>query len=199
MTKLYGIMAEFDQPTPLIEAARRAHQAGYRNMEAYTPFPIEALTEALGRKDSKLPFIVFLGATAGAITGFGLQYFSMTQFYPFLVGGKPFNSWPAWIPITFEMTILIGALTAVIAMIMLNGLPQPYHPVFNAPSFRRASLDKFFLCIEATDPKFDVADTKKFLQTLNPGDITEVTHSPQEPTEEDLVSEITIEVGPWEI
>ncbi len=199
MTKLYGIMAEFDQPKPLIEAARRARDAGYRKMEAYTPFPVEALNEALGRKDSKLPFIVFLGATTGAVTGYGLQYLSMTEFYPFLVGGKPFNSWPAWIPITFEMTILFGALTAVIAMIMLNGLPQPYHPVFNADGFNRASLDKFFLCIESTDPKFDAEKTRAFLQTLNPGNVTDVAHSPQEPTTEDLVSEVTIEVGPWEI
>ncbi len=200
MTKIYGLIAEFDQPKPLIEAARRAKDAGYRRMEAYTPFPIEDLTEALGRKESRLPFIVFLGGVAGAITGFGMQEISMTRLYPYLIGGKPLSSWPAWIPITFELTVLFAAFTAVIGMIALNGLPQPYHPVFNAAGFERASLDKFFLVIEARDPKFDMVETRRFLETLNPGNISDVSHSPDESASEDDFSEATtIGVGKWEI
>lgn len=180
MTNLYGIMAEFDQPKPLIKATKEAYKAGYRKMEAYTPFPIEELTDALGQTHSKLPLLVFFGGVIGGVTGFGMQYLSMAEFYPYLVAGKPAVSWPAFIPVTFEMTVLVAALTAVIAMFALNGLPQPYHPVFNAPNFEKASLDKFFLCIEADDSQFDATTTTKFLQGLDATNISEVSRSPEE-------------------
>jgi len=176
MAQLYGLLAEFDQPNPLQEAAKRAYDAGYRKMDAYSPFPIEGLAETLGNKSSKLPFLVFLGGLAGGVGGFGIQYVGMVIFYPYMVGGKPFNSWPAFIPITFETTVLLASLTAVIAMIVLNGLPQPYHPVFNAPNFAAASQDKFFLCLEADDPKFNLAEARRFLESLQPLAVTEVAH-----------------------
>lgn len=181
MAQLYGLLAEFDQPNPLQEAAKRTYDAGYRKMDAYSPFPIEGLAETLGNKSSKLPFLVFLGGLAGAVGGFGMQYVGSVVFYPYLVGGKPLNSWPAFIPITFETTVLLAALTAVIAMIALNGLPQPYHPVFNAPNFAAASQDKFFLCLEADDPKFNLAEARRFLEGLQPLAVTEVEHWPDEP------------------
>jgi len=176
MAQLYGLLAEFEQPEPLREAARRAYEAGYRNMDAYSPFPIEGLAETLGNKPSKLPLLVFWGGVVGAVGGFGIQYLGMAVFYPYNVGGKPLNSWPAFIPITFETTVLLAALTAVIAMIVLNGLPQPYHPVFNAPNFAAASQDKFFLCLEAVDPQFNPAETRQFLEGLQPLTVTEVEH-----------------------
>lgn len=200
MTQLYGLLAEFDQPQPLLDAARAANEAGYSKLEAYTPFPVDELNSALGRKDSKFPFIVFLGGLAGGIIGFGMQYISMVYLYPYQIGGKPFNSWPAFIPITFELTILIAAFTAVFGMLFLNGLPEPYHPVFNAPEFLRASLDKFFLCIEADDPKFDLATTEKFLQSLNPTNIVSVDRSAgDDPSKRKVLSDIHIGTEKWEI
>ncbi len=177
MANLYGLMAEFNEPEPLVEAARQAYQAGYRKMDAYSPFPVESLTEALGIRQSKLPFLVFLGGLVGAVGGFAMQYLGMAVFLPINSGGKPPNSWPAFIPITFETTVLVAGFTAVVAMLALNKLPQLYHPVFNAPNFVRASQDKFFLCIEANDPKFDRDETKTFLQQLHPADVTEVSRS----------------------
>jgi hypothetical protein len=171
---LHGLMAEFDNPTALVEAATRARLAGYRKLDAYSPIPIEALDEALDLKRTKLPVLVFLGGLAGCLAGFGLEYWASVIEYPMNIGGRPFNSWPQFIPVTFETTVLGAALTAFVGMWALNGLPKPYHPVFNVPAFARASTDRFFLCIEAEDPKFDRETTRQFLEGLHPVGVSEV-------------------------
>ena len=171
---VYGLMAEFDDPTSLVAATQRAHDAGYRRMDAYSPFPIEELHEALGARHTRLPLLVLLGGLCGCIGGYTLEYWSSVVAYPLNIGGKPLHSWPAFIPVTFETTILVAALTCVLGMLALNGLPQPYHPVFNVPRFALASRNRFFLCIESTDPKFDVEATRRFLETLEPREVTTV-------------------------
>jgi hypothetical protein len=171
---IYGLMAEFDDPASLVAAAERARHEGYRCMDAYSPFPIEELHEALGSHHTRLPLIVFIGGLVGCIGGYALEYWVSVIAYPVNVGGKPFHSWPAFIPVTFECTILVAALSAVLGMLALNGLPQPYHPVFNVPRFALASRNRFFLCIESTDPKFDVEHTRQFLETLEPREVTTV-------------------------
>jgi hypothetical protein len=171
---LYGLMAEFDDPKSLVAATRRAYEQGYRKMDAYSPFPIEQLGEALGVHHTEVPLLVLLGGIVGGLTGFGLQYWISTIAYPLNIGGRPYNSWPAFIPVTFELTILFAALTAVIGMIALNRLPMPYHPVFNVQRFALASRDRFFLCIESTDPKFDRVATRVFLQGCAPREVSEV-------------------------
>ncbi len=170
---VYGLMAKFDTPEAVVEAARRARAAGYRKMEAYTPFPIEELTEILNFKPI-IQYLVFVGGVVGAITGFGLQYYASVIAYPLIIGGRPFNSWPAFIVVIFELTVLFAGLTAVFGMLGLNGFPHPYHPVFNVDDFRLVSRDKFFLVIEAKDPRFDLERTRAFLESLNPEDVTEV-------------------------
>jgi hypothetical protein len=164
--RLYGLMAEFESPTAVVDAARRAHEAGYRRMDAYSPFPIEELTEALGVKRTRLPLIVLIGGIAGCLGGYGLCYWVSAVVYPLNIGGRPLHSWPAFIPVTFECTILLAALAAVFGMLALNGLPQPYHPVFNVPRFELATRNHFFLCIESRDPKFDKESTREFLENL---------------------------------
>ena len=171
---LHGLMAEFDEPEPLLEASRRAYAEGYRNMDAYAPMPVEGLAEAIGFKSNWVSRIVFLGGLAGGVGGFMLCWWITVIAFPHNVAGRPLNSWPAYIPITFESMVLIASLTAVVGMLALNGLPQPYHPVFNVQRFEHASLDKFFLCIEASDPKFDLAATRAFLERLRPREVTEV-------------------------
>src|SRR5438094_6650998 len=171
---LYGIMAEFDDATALVAAAQRAHQEGYRTMDAYSPFPIEELHEALGGHHTRLPLIVLVGGLVGCIGGYSLEYWVSAMAYPINVGGRPLHSWPAFIPVTFECTILVAALSAVFGMLALNGLPMPYHPVFNVPRFALASRNRFFLCIEARDKKFDLAETRRFLETLEPREVTAV-------------------------
>lgn len=170
----YGLMAEFTEHEQLLEAARRAHAAGYRRMDAYAPFPVEGLAEALGRRRTAVPLLVLLGGILGGAGGYFMEWYALTVDYPLNVGGRPFHSWPLFIPITFELTVLIAALTALIGMLALNRLPEPYHPVFNVPAFRRASLDRFFLCLEAADPCFDPERTRRFLESLAPASITEV-------------------------
>jgi hypothetical protein len=167
-------MAEFEHPHDLVAAARRAYQAGYRKLDAYSPFPIEGLAEELGHHRSWLPAVVLAGGIIGAVGGFGMQYYLSVIEYPLNIGGRPLNSWPSFIPITFETTVLLAALSAVLGMILMNGLPKPYHPVFNVPRFELASRDHFFLCIEAADPKFDRHETGRFLRSLNPREVSDV-------------------------
>ncbi|HMF92878.1 MAG TPA: DUF3341 domain-containing protein [Vicinamibacterales bacterium] len=171
---VYGLMAEFDDPGSLVAATARAHHEGYRCMDAYSPFPIEELHHALGAHATRLPLIVLIGGLVGCIGGYLLEYWVSVSAYPVNIGGKPFHSWPAFIPVTFECTILVAALSAVLGMLALNGLPQPFHPVFNVPRFALASRNRFFLCIEAADPRFDLESTRHFLETLNPREVTTV-------------------------
>ena len=171
---LYGLMAEFDNPTELVAAAHAARRAGYKRMDAYSPIPIEELHEAIGFHHTKLPLIVLIGGIVGGLAGYGLQYWASAIEYPLNIGGRPFNSWPAFVPITFELTILGAALSAVFGMLALNGLPMPYHPVFNAPRFALASRNRFFLCIESRDAKFDRDETQRFLEGLDPRGVSEV-------------------------
>jgi hypothetical protein len=171
---LHGIMAEFADPEQLLHAARSAYAAGYRRMDAYAPMPVDGLAEAIGFRRNFVSPLVLAGGICGACGGFGLVYWISCIAYPFNVAGRPMNSWPAYIPITFECTVLIAALTAVVGMFAMNGLPLPYHPVFNVPEFARASTDRFFLCIEADDPKFDREGAKAFLYELSPIEVAEV-------------------------
>ena len=171
---LYGLMAEFEDANTLTQAAKRTYEDGYRKTDAYSPFPIEHVWEAMRVHDRPVSFFVLCGGIAGMIGGFGLCYWVSTTAYALNVGGRPYNSWPSFIPVTFELTVLVAAFAAVISMLALNGLPMPYHPVFNVPSFQRASQDKFFLVIEASDPKFDRTKTFEFLKSLGARDINEV-------------------------
>jgi len=170
----YGWMAEFDRPDLLLSATRLAYQTGYRKMDAYTPLPIDGLEEALGEEKNWLPLLVLLGGMAGALGGFGMQYFANVIQYPLIIGGKPYNSWPAFIPITFELAVLAAAGMAVLGMLALNDLPTPYHPVFSVPRFELASRQAFFLCIESRDPHFDREKTREFLEGLKPVGVYEV-------------------------
>ncbi len=171
---LYGLMAEFDTPTELVLAARSSFEAGYRKMDAYAPFPIEELNEALGMHKDSVPLVVLIGGIFGGTLGFLLQYWINVIDYPINIGGRPLNSWPAFIVVTFELTILGAALFAVLGMLAMNGLPQPHHPVFNVPRFAFATRDRFFLCIEAIDPKFQREETMAFLRGLKARDVVEV-------------------------
>ena len=172
--KLYGIMAEFDNPSDLVAAARQTHEAGYRRVNGYSPYPIEELTEAIGITRTTLPLIVLVGGILCGLGGFFMQYWMEVIDYPLNVGGKPFNSWPAFIPITFECTVLVASFAAVLGMLVLNKLPQPYHPVFNAPNFALATRDKFFLVIESKDPKFDHDEAFRFLKSLEAREVNDV-------------------------
>jgi hypothetical protein len=169
-------MAEFETAEEVLRATRQARQAGYRVMDAYTPYPVEGLATELELPRTRVPFVVLVGALVGAAVGFFMQYWSMAVDYPFNAGGRPPNSWPVFIPITFEVMVLVAALAALFGMLFLNGLPRPHHPVFNVPRFARASQDRFFLCIEATDPRFDREGTRQFLARMNPKEVAEVPH-----------------------
>lgn len=171
---LHGLMAEFDTPAALVDAATKARLAGYRQMDAYSPIPIEELNEALALKKTRLPLIVLIGGILGGLGGFSLEYWSSVIAYPMNVGDRALNSWPQFIPVTFETTVLGAALSAFLGMWALNRLPQPYHPVFNVEAFGRASTDRFFLVIERGDPRFDRTATWQFLEGLHPLGVSEV-------------------------
>lgn len=171
---LYGMLAEFEHPEELLQAARQTYAAGYRRIDAFTPYPVEGLNEALGFARTRLPFVVLIGGLTGCLTGFLLQYITAVEVYPLNVGGRPLNSWPAFIPVTFELTVLFAALAAVLGMLGMNSLPTPHHPVFGVPQFERASRDRFFLCIKAKDPRFEVEGVRRFLDSMGPAEVIEV-------------------------
>ncbi len=175
-SEIYGVMAEFRTPEALVAATHKAKAAGYSKMDAYSPFPIEEVIEEIAPGDTGVPRLVLIAGVVGALSGFALQYVGNIIDYPMNIGGRPLDitNWPSMIPITFETGILLAAFTAAISMVLLNGLPQPYHPVFNVPRFEHASQDSFFLCIEANDPLFDRDKTSAFLRTLEPAQVSEV-------------------------
>jgi len=174
-TPTYGLLAEFITPQALLDAVRQAKAHGYRKMDAFTPYPVEPICEEIeDHRKSKVPLLVLIGGLTGAAFGFGLQYWISAVDYPLNIGGRPLNSWPAFIPATFELTILFAAFAAVVGMFALNKLPQPYHPVFNVPSFERATQDRCFLLIEAEDARFDLVETRAFLEGLGPEEVVDV-------------------------
>jgi hypothetical protein len=177
---LYGLVAEYDTSDALIRATNKAYDAGYRNMDAFAPFPVHGLPEALGFDEPRLPWMIFCGGCTGALTGFFFQYWVSASAYAHNVGGRPLLSWPAFIPVTFECTILFSALTAVFGMLALNKLPQPHHAVFDTPNFEKASQDGFFLALEATDPKFIEGEVRALLESTSAIRVTPILQEDQE-------------------
>ncbi len=173
-TGIYGLMAEFDDVNTAITAARRAYGAGYRKLDAYSPFPVEELSEAIGFHKNGVALVCLVGGLIGCCGAFTLQWWINTISYPINIGGRPLNSWPSFIIVTFEMTILFSGLSAVFGMLALNGLPMPYHPVFNVPRFEFASKDRFFIVIFSSDKNYDTTRTRQFLEGLNPISVAEV-------------------------
>jgi len=171
---LYGLLAEFDTPTEVVKAANAARADGYRRMEAYTPFPVEGLSEAVGFPKDRVAMVCLVGGIMGLLTAYGLQYWINVINYPLNIAGRPFDSWTPFIVVCFELTILFGGISAVVGMLAMNGLPMPYHPLFAVPEFSQVNRDRFFLCIEAADPRFDPQRTRDFLAELKPREVLEV-------------------------
>jgi len=171
---LYGLMAEFENTDDLLKAAQRTYAEGYREVDAFTPFPVEGLAEAIGFHKTRVPLVCLIGGLCGCAGGFFLQWWPNVIGYPLNIGGKPYNSWPSFIPITFELTVLCAGLATVFGMLALNGLPTPYHPVFNTPNFELATRNRFFLCIQAQDARFDAQKTREFLQSLNAREVSDI-------------------------
>jgi len=179
-TTMYGLLAEFPNEQALVAAARRAQEAGYTLLDAYTPYPVDELTDALNLPKTSIPLLVLVGGVVGGGTAYLMQWYCSVIGYPVNAGGRPLHSWPAFIPITFELTVLFAALFGVLGMLILNRLPQPYHPIFNVARFERASQDGFFLCLEAADPRFDDRATRQFLEGLKPSGLWEVPSNKRE-------------------
>lgn len=171
---IYGLLAEFERPSDLVTATARAREAGYRRLDAYSPYPVEGLAEALEFRRTRMPLVMLVGGIVGGVGGFFLQYYDSVISYPLNVGGRPLNSWPSFIPVTFELTVLCSALAGVFGLLGLCGLPQPYHPLFHSPRFARATRDRFFLCIEAADARYDAHETRRFLHGLRAVHVEEV-------------------------
>lgn len=171
---LYGVLGEFSDADHLLDAAHKVREAGYVRTDAYAPMPVHGLAEALGAKQTKLPYLVLLGGILGGLAGYGLCYYCSVIAYPMNIGGRPVHTWPAFIPVTFETTILGAAIAAVLGMLALNGLPTPYHPLFNVPEFSLASQNRFFICIEAKDKKFDEVTASEFLRSIGATNVTPV-------------------------
>jgi hypothetical protein len=171
---IYGYLAEFKTPSQLLEAVEKTYRGGYRKMDAHSPFPIEGLAQHLGYSQKMVPRWVLIGGLIGCGGGFLMQYYGMGIHYPLNIGGRPLNSWPAYIPITFELTVLFASFAALLSVFILNGLPEPYHPLFNIAPFQGASTDRFFLSIESRDPLFDLKVTRDFISNLKPATIWEV-------------------------
>jgi len=171
---LHGLMAEFTEHDQLLHAARKTYAEGYREIDAFSPFPIDGLAEAIGHEHSNIPFVTLIAGMIGGLGGYFMQWIANAHLYPLNVGGRPYNSWPNFIPITFELTILLSSVTAFLAVFFFNKLPQLHHPVFNVPEFQRASIDRFFLLIEAEDPEFDLERTREFLNSLGSRKVSEV-------------------------
>ncbi len=172
----YGLMAEFTSEAELVSALHKVHDAGYHHLDAYSPYPVEEVFDILHLHKNKVPLAVLIGGICGAIGGYFMEYWCSVISYPWNIGGRPLNSIPAFIPVAYETTILCAAFGAVIGMLWMNNLPEPYHPVFNVPGFENASIDRFFICIESHDPKFDLEKTEKFLEGLSPVKVSRVEH-----------------------
>ena len=174
--EIYGLIAEFVEPDQVVKAARKAYRAGFRKMDGYSPLPVAGLAEAIGFKKNRVATIVLIGGITGACSAMFMQWFASVVHYPLIIAGRPYASWPSFVPITFELGILFSAFSAVFGMLALNGLPRPHHPIFNAPGFDLASQNRFFLCIEADDPKFNLTQTRSFLESLGARNVSVVEH-----------------------
>jgi hypothetical protein len=174
---LYGLTAEFERASEVLAAARRAYASGYRRMDAYTPYAVEGLAEALGMKRNRVSLITLICALTGSVSGYFMQYYSAVWDWPINVGGRPLHSWPSFVPITFELTVLFGAIGGVIGMLALNRLPQPHHPIFDTPHFEERNASHFYLCIESADPQFDAEKIRSLLLEMQPANVWEVPAS----------------------